>query len=169
MWLVTARMTKQKWEDQQTTVLGRDGERPDVTNMSNHKKAGHSGWTEWRRWGTSAVTRNRSLVNCQWKCTHTMRLNEAYSSSFAQWCAFPQVAEMLTQPLSLSWPGMWGFLCRAFWVTNAPPSESHFPSTSSLTNSQICRYKCAKLQWRGPVKGLWCVLSSSDIANRRKR
>lgn len=64
----------------------------------SQKKAEYDGGKYGRRWDISVM----KSANSQWKCTQTVGLNEAHSSSLAHGCALPQVAEMLSQLLSLS-------------------------------------------------------------------
>lgn len=104
--------------------------------MSNNKKAENEGGKEGRRWVHSVITNSLRSVNSQWKCTQSIGLNEARSSSLALWCAFPQVVDMLTELLSISWPDVWGFLCRVYRITNVFPAGAIFPSKSSLTHGE---------------------------------
>lgn len=170
IWRVTAGMTKQKWEgavvDQQTTVMGRDGKRPDIANMSNHKweKYKKRCITAERREGRRRDTRVLIYGPVEMYPEHKTIWN--HEQQFARWCVFPQVAVMLTQLLSLSWPGVWRFLCRVSQIANLHPPGACLTSTRSQRH--ICRYKCAKPWWRGPVKGLWvCVLQG--LCNRTNR
>lgn len=161
MWLVTARMTKQKWEwagsDQKTTEVGRAGEKPDIANMSNHKKKAECEGGE----KVGHLCDDQKSVNSQCKCTQTVGQNEA--CSLAQWCAFPQVAEMLTQRLSLSWPGVWGFLCRVSRITKVDPSGAHtHGDTPAVTNVQ------SSSGW-GTVKGLWVCAAVTVRQNKQEK
>jgi len=109
-------------------------------------------------------------VKSQWKYTQTVGLNEARSSSsLAPRCAFPQVAEMLTQRLSLSWPSACGDFFAASWIPNAFPSGAHFTVGIAHEWKHTCRYKYAKRQWRGPVWGFTsvCCRALCDRTNGR--
>lgn len=151
---------------------GREGwrEARHCKHEQSQKKQNYEGGKEGRRWDTSVMTRNPRSVNCQWKCTQTVGLNEATGNSLAQWCAFPQVAEMLTNFFFLSWPGVWGFLCRVSWITNMFPSGAHFTSNSSLTHGDTpAGTNVQSSSGEAQLRVYECVLQRPcDRTNRRK-
>lgn len=87
-----------------------------------------------------------------------LQLSTVMCISTSSWDVNPTSFSQLTRRVGISLQSLSNHKCGSVW------GSLYF---ITHTWRHTCRYKCAKLQWRGPVKGIWGYVCCSDCVTEQ--